>query len=327
MSIEVIRAGLLTSVQDAGRTGVARLGVGRAGAMDAPAWQLANALVGNSGGEAALEITLSGPTLRFTQDAVIALTGAPAAWRADDQPLPAWTCCFVPSGTVLQVGGMTHGCRSYLAVRGGLAVAPVLGSRSTDLHAGIGPRDGRALQAGDVLAIGPSEPVAAFGKKTRTQALRWGVDPRPWLGEPNEPLPLLRGHHYDLLDTASQRALFSQRFVLGKDGNRTGQRLDGDALRMSHPLELVSEATLPGTMQLPPAGLPIVLMAEAPVTGGYPRIGQLAAVALPRLAQRRPGDAVYFRECSLDDARQRLHDTHERLHRLIARVQQRLEPA
>jgi antagonist of KipI len=321
MTIEVIKPGLLTSLQDAGRRGYAALGVGCAGAVDQPAWRLANALVGNAGGEAALEMTLGGPTLRFHQAAVVAVTGAIIDVRANGQPLPLWTSCLLPAGTVLRFGGMRHGCRSYLAVRGGFDSTPVLGSRCTDLHACIGA----PIKAGDVLTIGEHTAAPWFRSGKSMQALRWGLDPQPWLDYAQAPLALMRGHHYAALDDASQRALFTQRFVVSKDSNRTGNRLDGAPLRWREPLELISEATLPGTLQLPPSGQPILLLAEAPVTGGYPRIGQLAAVDLPRLAQRRPGDAVYFRETSMDESLQRLREREASLRQLLQRIEQRLE--
>ncbi len=325
MSVEVIKPGLLSSLQDGGRGGYAHLGLGRAGVMDEPAWRLANALVGNDANEAALEITLAGPTLRFPRDAVVALTGGIIEARADGQPLPPWTSCFLPAGTLLRLGGMRHGCRSYLAIRGGFAVAPVLGSRSTDLHARIGPLGGRALQANDVIDTGNAEHAPWFRSRRTVQALRWGLDPQPWLDYARAPLALLRGHHYDSLDAPSQRALFTQRFTVSKDSNRTGCRMDGTTLQLSHPLELISEATLPGTLQLPPSGQPILLLAEAPVTGGYPRIGQLAAVDLPRIAQRRPGDAVCFEAIAMDDALQRLRARNDALQQLIRRIAQRLK--
>lgn len=327
MSVEVIKPGLLSSLQDAGRRGYASLGLGRAGAMDEPAWRLANALVGNHGDEAALEITLAGPTLHFARDAVVALTGGIIEARANGEPLPPWTSCFLPAGTLLRLGGMRHGCRSYLAVRGGFDTKPILGSRSTDLHAAIGPLDGRPLRSGDLLPIGTRDDAPWFGATAAVQALRWGLDPQPWLDYSQAPLALVRGHHFDTLDDASRRALFKQSFVISKDSNRTGSRIDGPRLHLSRPLELISEATLPGTLQLPPSGQPILLLAEAPVTGGYPRIGQLAAVDLPRLAQRRPGDALCFREIAMDEALERLRAREEALRRLLQRIEQRLGSA
>lgn len=327
MSITVLKPGLLTTLQDGGRVGHAALGVGRAGVMDWPAWRLANALVGNGADEAALEFTLVGPTLRFERTAMIALTGASADARIGDHMLPGWTCCIVPAGSVLQLSGMREGCRGYLAVRGGFATPHVLGSRCTDLHACIGPFGGRALQAQDSVAIGDSAPIAGFESVDVPQPLRWGIDPQPWFDYGRAPLALLRGHHFTQLDAASQRALFENSFAISKDSNRTASRLDGHRLNLRQPLELISEATVPGTLQLPPSGQPILLQAEAPVTGGYPRIGQLAGVELARLAQRRPGDTISFRETTLEEATQRLARRHQRLQGLLDRIARRLESA
>lgn len=323
MSVQVLKPGLLTTVQDAGRPGHAALGIGRAGAMDVAAWRLANALVGNTHGEAALEITLLGPTLRFAQAAVIALTGAVPAVDVDGRALPGWTCCRVPAGATLRIGGLARGCRAWLAIRGGIALPPVLGSRSTDLHAGLGPFGGRALRKGDVLPVagGASLPSLPAGEELHVAS--WRLDPRPWFDD-GAPLALLPGRHLDALDDTARRALFDPAgFSVSRAANRTASRLDGPRLALRTPLELVSEAVLPGTMQLPPSGQPIVLMTEAPVTGGYPRIGQVATVDLPRLAQRRPGDAVCFRPATLDEAMQRFAAREIRLDRLLAAIAQR----
>ena len=316
MSVTVLKTGLLSTVQDGGRPGHAELGVGRAGAMDLPAWRLANALVGNSGGEAALEFTLLGPTLRFEQPAMVALTGAAAAAQAGGVPLPFWTCCHLPAGAVLSIGGMAQGCRGYLAVRGGFDSTPVLGSRSCDLHA----RLGRALREGDELKLGASEPLPGMPGGDIPTLLNWRLDASEWFDEQPRPLALLRGSHCDALDQASQQALHQAPFSVSKDANRTAARLDGPRLRLRQPLELVSEATLPGTLQLPPSGQPIALLAEAPVSGGYPRIGQIAAVDLPRLAQRRPGDAVHFIPITLDEALDRLAARERALERQLAAI-------
>ncbi|OOG56806.1 biotin-dependent carboxyltransferase family protein [Rhodanobacter sp. C03] len=325
MNVTVIKPGLLSSLQDAGRPGHAALGVGRAGAMDPPAWQLANALVGNVGGEAAIECTLTGSSLRFEQAAVIALTGAPIAAHVGEHSVPMWTTCHLAAGSVLHLGGIASGCRSYLAVRGGFDVPALLGSRSSDLHAHIGYAHGRALRAGDVLPVGTTAPLAGSAAGGEVQPLGWSLDPQPWFDFAQRPLALLRGSHWAQLDAASQRLLFDGKFSLSKDSNRTASRLDGHTLQLQTPLELISEAALPGTVQLPPSGQPIALLAEAPVTGGYPRIGQIAMVDLPRLAQRRPGDTVCFHETTLDEALTRLAAHRQRLARLLGTIAQRLE--
>jgi antagonist of KipI len=325
MSITVIKPGLLCSVQDRGRPGHAALGLGRAGALDLPAWQLANALVGNRGDEAALEFSLLGPTLHFAQDAWIALTGAVDQVKLDSITLPGWSGLFVPAGGRLQIGPLAQGCRGYLAVRGGLALAPQLGSRSSDLHAGIGPWPS-CVQAGDVLPIGRATPLAALPAGAAPRALRWGVDPAPWRDLSTRPLALLPGSHQAQLDDASLQALWRSRWRIGQDSNRTGSRLQGPRLTLRAPLELISEACLPGTVQLPPSGQPIALLAEAPVTGGYPRIGQVAQVDLPRLAQLRPGDSLSFEPCTLEQAWQRLQRRQQALTRLSRNIARRLQP-
>lgn len=325
MSLTVLKPGLLCSVQDRGRPGHAALGLGRAGALDLPAWQLANALVGNRDDEAGLEFSLLGPSLHFAQDAWIALTGAVDQVQLDGITLPGWSCLFVPAGGTLQIGPLRHGCRGYLAVRGGVALSPQLGSRSSDLHAGIGPLP-RCLEAGDVLPIGPAPPLAVLPPSAVPHALRWGVDPAPWHDLSARPLALLPGSHQPQLDDDSLQALWQSRWRIGQDSNRTGTRLQGPRLSLRAPLELISEACLPGTVQLPPSGQPIALLAEAPVTGGYPRIGQVAQVDLARLAQRRPGDPLSFEPCTLEQAWHRLQRRQQALARLCHHIAHRLQP-
>ncbi len=322
MSVTVIKPGLLSSVQDGGRPGYAALGVGHS-----PAWQLANALVGNRHGEAVIECTLLGPTLRFEQPAVIALTGAPISAHVGGQVIPRWTSCHLPARSILQLGGMAGGCRAYLAIRGGFDVPSVLGSRSSDLQARLGHAQGRALRAGDALPTGAATSLPGLPFGNAVCPLNWSLDPRPWFDPARQPLALLRGSHWRWLDQASQQQLCTSRFTVSKDSNRTASRLDGHLLRLRTPLELISEATLPGTMQLPTSGQPIILLAEAPVTGGYPRIGQVAAVDLPQLAQLRPGDTVCFRESTLDAALARLAERERRLTRLLMAIAQRLRHA
>ncbi|HEX7111008.1 MAG TPA: biotin-dependent carboxyltransferase family protein, partial [Mizugakiibacter sp.] len=242
MSVEVLKPGLLTTPQDRGRIGLAHLGVGRAGAMDAPALRLANALAGNAADACALEITLLGPTLRFHADTDIALTGATIEARVDGAHVPLWAPLHVRAGATLTLGGMRHGCRSYLAVHGGFAFTPVLGSRSLDVNAALGPPDGRALRAGDVLAIGAAADIdAAASRKPRAASAPaaaaspgWSLDFRPWFdGEAQRPLRLLPGTHTARLDAASRAALFDATFRAAADSNRVGYRLEGPRLALA----------------------------------------------------------------------------------------------
>lgn len=327
MIIEVLQPGLQTTLQDAGRPGLAHLGIGRAGAFDGPALRIANALCGNPRDACALEITLLGPTLRCRDDAWMALTGAPIAFRIDQLESPMWAPVFVPAGATLTLGAMRTGCRSYLAVRGGFDVEPVLDSRSTDVNACIGPLGGRALRAGDALPI-PERGSGSFfrsnqrfrrgARKNKPDPISWWVDPRPWLQiDPDVPLRVLPGTHFDRLTDASRAAFFTDRFSAHADSNRVGVKLRGPTLQFGEAVEMVSEGCVPGLLQLPPSGQPIAFGPEGPVSGGYPRIGQIAAVDLPRLAQLRPGDAVRFASCTLAAAVQAL----ERRERALARLE------
>ena len=328
MSVEVLKPGFMTTLQDGGRPGHADLGIGRAGAFDAPARRLANALAGNPSGAAVLEITLLGPTLQFRGDCRFAVTGAPLPMRLDEVDVPLWTPLHARVGQTLSFGAMRAGCRAYLAIGGGFNVPVVLGSRSTDVNAAIGPLGGRPLHAKDSLATDEAgDDSGPFPNRTspvRTRAT-WSLNSRHWFDpDPDLPLRLLPGTHTDRLDSGSRAALFGATFHVGLDSNRVGVRLDGPRLALAAPVELASEGCVPGTVQLPPSGMPIVLGVEGPVSGGYPRIGQLAAVDLPRLAQRRPGDALRFTSCTLADALQALDSRERALRRLEAAIALRL---
>ena len=308
MTVEIVRPGLLTTLQDRGRSGWAMLGVGTAGAMDDVALRLANALVGNPPGASALEITVIGPRLRFDEAATIALTGA------EHPDVPMWRAVRVDAGSVLDFGNARHGARAYLAIAGGFAVEHMLGSASTDVNAKLG---GRPLREGDRLAVGDSHPTESHPA--------WSLDPRPWFdADPATPIRLMRGAHFEALDAASRIALFEREFRIAADSNRVGYRLDGPRLALSAPLELVSEPLAAGTVQLPPGGQPIALMAEHPTVGGYPRIGHVAAVDLALLAQRKPGDPVRFAEIGLDDAQTRYLERERALALLIEAIHERL---
>jgi antagonist of KipI len=287
--LSVLQAGLLTTLQDSGRHGHAHLGVGTSGAADVALLRLANALVGNAPGAAALELTLVGPRLRFDLAADVAVVGHVGA-QLDGRPLPAWRRCAVAAGGELEVGRLQRGARAYLAVGGGFDAAPVLGSRSTDLNAGIGPFGGRALRRGDRLG---------WHAAARRGTAAWSLDPAPWCEpDPALPLRLVAGAHLGCLTAPSHAALFGAEFRIAADSNRVGWRLDGPSLALSAAHELVSTGVVPGTLQLPPGGQPIVLGVEGPGTGGYPRLGHVASVDLARLAQRRPGDALRF--CAIE---------------------------
>lgn len=330
MSIRVLAPGWQTSVQDGGRRGLAALGVGASGAMDAVSRRLANVLVGNVENAAALEITLRGPRLRFDADCVAALTGAAL------DGLPMWRPVAVRAGTEIAFGTMQRGAYAYLAIAGGIGGDTVLGSRSADIVAGFNA----ALAAGDVLPLA-DEPRAAHRELWRqshpgrpqagagdfgTIAAKWSLNPRPWFDlDPHNPVGMIAGTHFAQLTDAAQRRLFDATFRIGGDSSRMGLRLREARLELREPLELVSAGAVPGTVQLPPSGDPIVLMAEAPTCGGYPRVAHVAAVDLPRLAQRRPGDSVRFAPATLAEAQTRYLERERALAALARTIKDRLQ--
>lgn len=321
--IEVLQAGFLSTLQDRGRIGCARFGVGRSGAMDQPAWRLANALVGNDDKTCAIEMTLQGPRLRLHRDCLIALTGAPLPRaRCGSTALPMWRPLACGAGSELDLGSMPVGCRSYLAVAGGVDVEPWLGSRATDINAGLGPLQGRALCKGDQLPIGRPRVAVALARS-------WSLDPRPWFDHTRERtvLRLLPASHTEGLTQDSLKALVALPFRVAADSNRVGIRLEcSEALALREPLELVSEGVVAGVMQLPSGGQPIILASEHPVTGGYPRIAQVIAADLPRLAQCQPGDTLHFAWVDMQQAQRAMAQQRGSLERLCADIAQRLQP-
>jgi antagonist of KipI len=332
MSIHVTAPGLQTTVQDGGRRGHASSGIGHAGAMDAAALRLANILVDNVENAAALEIVLRGPTLHFAQDTLIAITGAPIDVRCGGEPVPPWRPVAVRADSELTFGGIPRGTCAYLAVAGGIDADMLLGSRSMDINAALGPNSGRALAKGDTLPCdaGARARCPALWRDLHVSvagfaAVPWSLDPRPWFdADTRIPIRAIPGTHFGRLDKASQSTLWSAPFRVGNDSNRVGYRLEGPTLALCEPLELVSEGVVPGSMQLPPAGLPIVLMAEAPTCGGYPRIAQVIAVDLPRLAQRRSGNEVRYTQTSLEDAQTRYLSRERALTRIALTIAERL---
>lgn len=285
-AVEVVRAGMLTTVQDLGRRGHRASGVPLGGAADSFAARLVNALVGNPEDAAVLEFTLTGPELKFARDTVIALGGAKFG------KFPLWQPMHAPAGATLKLGPVRRGCRGYLAIAGGFAVPPVLGSRSTYLRAELGGFEGRALRDGDRLPV---------SEVTRDVGGHWHIDERvlPAYG-PTPEVRVVRGAQM----AEFGRGLFDGEFKVTPQSDRMGLRLHGPALTRSVSDDLLSTAVVPGTIQVPPDGQPIVLLADAQTIGGYPQAAHVISVDLPLLAQLRPGDAVRFREITLGEAHQ-----------------------
>jgi biotin-dependent carboxylase-like uncharacterized protein len=280
MSLYVVRAGALTTVQDLGRPGYAHLGVPHSGALDEPAHRLANRLVGNPVTAATLETTLSGCTVRPSRPLVVAVTGAPCPVRVDGGPAAWGAPVRVPAGAVLDVGAATRGLRSYVAVSGGVDVEPVLGSRSTDLLSGLGPAP---LADGDTLPVGPPT-----GHTEATDVLA-GPGPAPVLV-----LPLSPGPRDDWFTDGALGTLATGAYTVSPASNRIGLRTLGPRLGRARSGELPSEGMVLGAVQVPPDGRPVVFLADHPTTGGYPVIGVVARTALAAAAQAAPGTPIRF---------------------------------
>lgn len=293
MALEVINPGIATSLQDCGRYGFQQIGVPVCGAMDRYSHQLANALAGNQQDRATLEITLSGPTLRFTRRVVIAICGADLSPLLDQQPINMQQAIKVAAGSVLSFGRRLRGARAYLAVSGGFAVKPQMNSQSTCLGAQFGGADGRYLQKGDRLAIN-----SCF-HNAPPRVLPFGA---PEVLSTQQPIRVVVGRHWQAFSQQTQQQFLQSAYQIGKDSNRMGYRLQGEALLTEQGGDILSEAVDSGTIQIPPDGQPIVLMADSQTTGGYPKIANVASVDLSRLAQMLPGDSVRFSLISLEQA-------------------------
>lgn len=275
--------GALGLIEDLGRPGLAHLGVAESGALDRGALKLANRLVGNRDDAAALELVGGGFRGVFRSEQWFAVTGAWGAVHLDGRRIAPYTAARARAGAVLELGAPERGIRYLLAVRGGLDVPAVLGSRSRDTLAGLGPAP---IAAGTQLAIG-AEPVASVPVLDHEAAFP------PAAGTVT--VELTAGPRADWVTDASRSELFEREWMLSPDSDRVGARFDGMPLERRDTAELVSEPTVPGAMQLPPSGLPTILLADRPVTGGYPVIAVATRASLDRIAQLRPGQAVRFR--------------------------------
>ena len=300
----VVKPGLLTTVQDLGRHGHQQSGVPVAGPMDAFSHRVANQLVGNDAGAATLEITLIGPELIVDVDTTIAICGAHFEVTCDDRAVPMHASCAVRAGQRIKFGRVMEGARAYLAVAGGIQTEPVLGSRATHLVSRMGGLAGRALASGDRVPISADAPAGPMRKS-------------PGLTLPSRGralLRIMRGPQDEWFDRDAIKTLAGVSFRISPRSNRMGYRLQGPPLGRAREGELISEPVGIGAIQVPSAGEPILLMADRQTAGGYPKIGHVIAADLPLAGQLAPGDFIEFVWCT----------RHEAVAALIARERQLL---
>jgi antagonist of KipI len=297
-SVFVVKPGLLTTVQDRGRWGSQSFGVSVAGPMDLYSHRLANVLAGNDADAATLEVTIAGPELEFDDARTLAVTGASFDVTIDHRPVALRSAVSVSAGSILRFGRRLRGSRAYLAISGGIATPVVLGSRATHLSSAMGGLDGRALRPGDRVPLGapapparptPRAPIAESGSS-------WA------LPDGHATLRVLPGPQLDRFVPAAWDVLQSVSYRLASDSNRMGYRLVGPSLETPGRLDVISDATPLGVVQVPPSGQPILLMADRQTTGGYPKIAAVISADISVAGQLGPGDTVSFAACSPREA-------------------------
>jgi antagonist of KipI len=313
----VIKPGLLTTVQDLGRLGFQRFGVPVSGAMDKYAFACANVLVGNAANDACLEATILGPELEVLNHAQVAVAGAEISVFVNSKVVPRWETLNVEKGDIVAFTGSSgSGCRAYFAARGGIDVPEVLGSRSTYMRGGFGGYEGRGLRVGDVLRV--------FAPP---QFLKEG------LALPAELVPeyenefvvdVVLGPQEDMFTSEGLETFLSQAYALTTESDRMGYRLDGAVVEHKDAAEIVTDALTPGAVQVPGSGKPILLMADAQTTGGYPKIATVITPDISRLGQAKPNDKIRFRRVSLTEARERCLEFCGSLSQLEKRIVKRV---
>jgi len=292
--VNIIKPGMLTTVQDLGRWGLQARGVPVAGPMDPWSHRLANALVGNDRAAATLEITLLGPELEFEDERLAAVAGAEFEIVVDGRPAPWNTPFLIPGGSRLRFGRREQGVRAYLAIAGGIAVTPVLGSRATHVVSGLGGCAGRPLKIGDRLPLG--DEAATRGP---APALEGSMLPFP---SGQATVRVLPGPQNDYFAEDALDVLQSGPYVIAQNSDRMGFRLAGPVLAHSRGADIISDATPLGVLQVPASGQPILLMADRPTAGGYPKIATVISADMAVAGQLSPGDSIVFRVCTMREA-------------------------
>lgn len=298
--IEIVKCLPGCTVQDMGRSGYRRLGVGSSGAVDQLSLITGNTLLGNTPNAAGLEILLFPIVIRFLRDCSFSVTGAPNQASLDGVLLPPCWKSGAKAGQILRVDGTAKGGINYLCIAGGFLVPTVLGSASTDLKGAFGGLEGRMLQASDVLDTvhsGPSYNPSSFGAAAYPSVA-------------NQTLRVLPGFELQALNEQQQELFLSSTWTVSRQSNRIGYRLEGPSLAFDRPIELLSYGFVPGLVQLPPSGQPIVMLADAQTSGGYPRLGSIIDSDLRLLAQSAPGTPVQLRACTLNEALAAERDEH-----------------
>lgn len=292
--IKTVKPGLFTTVQDEGRWGYQAYGMPVAGAMDRYAYRVANLLAGNRKGAAVLEMTMLGGAFEFDYECLVSVCGADMQPNLSGKKVSNWSAFYMPVGTVLSFDYALTGCRTYLAVHGGIKVPLVLGSRSTYTRAGVGGMEGRPLKAGDFLHVDNDVRARAMPAILPEQFVpRYDQERR---------LRVIMGPQNDMFTVEGIRTFLESEYTVSNEADRMGYRLEGAKIEHADKADIISDALPEGAVQVPAHGMPIVMLADRQTTGGYPKIATVIGPDLSLLAQGRPGDTVCFRSCSDEEA-------------------------
>ncbi|MFK4325937.1 antagonist of KipI [Bacillus sp. RC55] len=309
MDVEVLHAGMFTTVQDLGRSHYQQYGVPVGGAMDKNALRMINMLVGNEENEAGLEITIMGPKLLIKKTTLLAIGGADMEPLLNGERIPLWRPILAEEGSMLCLGKAKSGCRAYVTFAGGINIDRTMGSKSTYIRAALGGIEGRMLKKGDYFQIGTGAEVGSrFIRNLQEEErikTKWAICNNTLPKYKKQPiLRVITDFEYDQFTEESIKSFFSKEYKVSNYADRMGYRLDGDVLNRVEEIEILSSPVTFGTIQVPNGGQPIILMADRQTTGGYPRIGNVISVDLPLLAQLKPGDYVTFEKITMEDAAQ-----------------------
>ena len=308
MSIRVVKPGVLTTVQDGGRTGFQAKGFNVSGVMDRRAYRFGNFLVGNYTDEAVLEMSMFGGSFTFLESNYIAITGADMGATIEGVPAPMYETVFVREGDTLSFGAAKDGMYTYIAFAGGLDIPQVLGSRSTNLKCALGGFNGRKLKAGDILPF--RKPLDDLGD------LRVHHLPQACF-DGEAPIRVVLGPQDDYFTEPGIRTFLSAPYRVTEQTDRMGCKLDGETIEYKDKVDIISDGIVFGSVQVPPRGTPIVMLADRQTTGGYAKIATVITVDLPRLVQKKPGDTVYFEAISAKEAEKLLKQEQQQFETLL----------
>ena len=298
MGIQIINGGFLTTIQDMGRYGYQETGMSVSGVMDTRAASLANILVGNDTNEAVIEITMMGPTMKFTEDEIIAETGGDLGAKIDGNPVERYRAVLVKAGQTLSFMGMYGGSRAYIAFAGGLDIPVVMGSRSTNIKCGLGGFKGRRLLDGDYISFRAKRRYLPYFLSRSLDLNEFDQD--------NITLRVIMGPQDDAFTAAGKETFLSSEYVVTSEFDRMGCRLEGPFIASKSTTDIISDGIAFGSVQVPSHGKPIILLADRQTTGGYAKIATVISVDIPKLVQRKTDHKVKFQAVTVEEAQELL---------------------